>query len=275
MGSMTRRRLDRRPALGIAGACALAMVLFEYLPLSFGTDDAVLTGIIRMVITRALGTAMFVVLLAYLGYRVHRPARGWRSLVFCLPPLAVVVNNLPILALLSGAAQVVKPVSYVLLFALQCLLIGTFEETAFRGAVMLIMLERRRASTRQIFWVVVASSAVFGGIHLFNLFAGAGLWPTLQQVGYSFLIGGMCAIVTLRTRCIWLAALLHGIFDFCGFLLPTLGAGSWWDVPTIIFTVLLALAVTAYMVVSLLRLRPEDVEPIFIQEENENVQDRN
>ncbi len=272
---MSMRRPGRSAAFGIAGVCALAMVFFEYFPLSFGTEDAVLAGIIKMIITRGLGTVMFIVLLAYLGYRVHRPANLWRSLLFCLPPLAVVVNNLPILALATGAAYLVKPASYVLLFALQCLLIGTFEEAAFRGAVMLIMLERRRGSTRQIFEVVVASSALFGGIHLLNLLAGAGLGPTLQQVGYSFLIGGMCAAVTLRTRCVWLAALLHGIFDFCGFLLPTLGEGSWWDVPTIIFTVLLAVAVAIYIIVSLVRLRPEDVEPIFIWEEKENVSNRN
>lgn len=269
------RKLDRRPALCIAGACALAMVFFEYFPLSFGTDDEVLAGIIKMIVTRGLGAVMFVVLLAYLGYRIHKPTSLGRSLLFCLPPLAVVVNNLPILALATGAAYLVQPVSYVLLFALQCLMIGAFEEAAFRGVVMLIMLERRRASTRQIFWVVASSSAIFGGIHLLNLLAGAGLWPTLQQVGYSFLIGGMCAAVTLRTRCVWLAVLLHGIFDFCGFLLPTLGEGSWWDVPTIIFTVLLAVAVTVYIVVSLMRLRPEDVEPIFILEEKKNVSNRN
>lgn len=260
-------KLDRRVALGVAGVCALAMVFFEYYPLQFSPDE-VLSGIIKMIITRGIGTLMFAVLLVYLGYHIHNFGRLWRSVLFCLPPLAVVVNNLPILALITGAAQVVRPVSYVLLFALQCLLIGTFEETAFRGAVTLIMLEKHRGSTKQIFWSVVASSAVFGGIHLLNLFAGAGIGPTLQQVGYSFLIGGMCAVVMLRTRNVWLAALLHGIYDFCGFLLPTLGEGSWWDTPTIIFTVLLALAVTAYIVRSLLRLRPEDIEPIFAKKEN-------
>lgn len=265
--AMTVKKPDRRFALGTAGVCALAMVFFEYYPLRFSADE-VLSGIIKMIITRGLGTVMFTVLLAYLGYHIHSFRRLGRSLVFCLPPLAVVVNNLPILALITGAACVTRPVSYVLLFALQCLLIGTFEETAFRGAVMLIMLERRRSSTKQIFGVVVASSAVFGGIHLLNLLAGAGFGATIQQVGYSFLIGGMCAVVVLRTRNVWLAALLHGIYDFCGFLLPTLGEGSWWDTPTIIFTVLLALAVTAYVIVSLARLRPEDVEPVFVKKEN-------
>ena len=268
------KRPDRRVSLAIAGVCALAMVFFEYYPIDYSTDE-VLSSIIKMVITRGLGSVMFTVILFYLGYRVHNFSRIWRSLAYCLPCFAVVINNLPIIALICGTAQVVKPVSYVLLFALECLLIGVFEETAFRGAVMLIMLEKRRASTRQIFMVVVASSAVFGGIHLLNLLAGAGIGPTLQQVGYSFLIGGMCAAVVLKTRNIWLAALLHGIFDFCGFLLPTLGEGSWWDTPTIIITVLLAVAVTAYICLSLWRLKPEDVSEIFSQKENDNVQNRN
>ena len=78
------KRPDRRVSLAIAGVCALAMVFFEYYPIDYSTDE-VLSSIIKMVITRGLGSVMFTVILFYLGYRVHNFSRIWRSLAYCLP----------------------------------------------------------------------------------------------------------------------------------------------------------------------------------------------
>lgn len=127
----------------------------------------------------------------------------------------------------------------------------------------MILLEKKRSATKEIFWTTIAGSAIFGAVHLLNLLGGAGIGPTVMQVGYSFLIGGMCSVVLLKTRNVWLCALLHGIYDFCGFLLPTLGGGTWWDTPTIIITVILAVATAIYMIFALLRITPESLDPLF------------
>ena len=50
-----------------------------------------------------------------------------------------------------------------------------------------------------------------------------------------------------------------GIYDFCGGLLPTLGGGSWWDTPTVIVTAVLAVAVTAWMLILLFRTGPDEI----------------
>ena len=73
----------------------------------------------------------------------------------------------------------------------------------------------------------------------------------------------MCAVVLLRTRNIWLCVLLHAIYDFCGHLLPTLGGGTWWDTPTVIFTAVLAVATTAYLVWQFFTLNLDRIEDIF------------
>lgn len=133
----------------------------------------------------------------------------------------------------------------------------------------MILLEKKRSTTKEIFWTTVVSSAIFGAVHLLNLLGGAGVGPTIMQIGYSFLIGGMCSIVLLKTKNVWLCALLHGIFDFCGFLLPTLGRGTWWDTPTIIITVVLAVFTAIYMIFALIRITPQSIESLFDKERKE------
>ncbi len=259
-------KIDRKVAIAVLAVSIAVMVFLEYFPISYSADEA-LSGIIRMTLTRAVGSLSFAVLLIYLGYKVHNMRRFGRQVLFALPCFAVVINNLPIYALISGSARLTAPTPHIVWFVFQCIFIGIFEETVFRGAVFLILLEKRRDTTKQIFWCTVLSSAIFGGIHLINLLGGAAPGPTLLQVGYSFLVGGMCAVVLLKTRNIWLCALLHAVYDVCGLLLPTLGQGSWWDVGTVIFTAVLAIATAVYIVIALWRIKPQEVRPIF---ENNN-----
>lgn len=226
--------------------------------------DATVNSLCLGIITRALGGALFIALTFRLGWHIWGIApRGGRSLVAMLPALAVVVNNFPIIGIVSGAARVTAPAWQVCLFALSSLLIGVFEEFAFRGVFYMLLLSNHRSSKKQIFWVSVASSAVFGAVHLFNLLAGAGVGATLLQVGYSFLIGGMCSIALIVTGSIWIPVLLHALFDFGGYLIPTLGEGLVWDTATVVITALLGVCVTFYMVFLLLRVEPQCLEKMF------------
>ena len=193
-----------------------------------------------------------------------------QPLLFILPPLAVVINNMPILSMLRGDAYLIHTGwQYLFWFAMECLSIGLFEELAFRGVVLLMLAEKRHASRRDLFLCIILSSAVFGLVHLTNLLTGSGFGAVIQQIGYSFLIGAMCSVVLYRTANLWLCVLLHAIYDFCGSLVPTLGAGTWWDTPTVVFTVLLALAVTVYMVVALWRTDPASLDRIYPPQDSE------
>ena len=217
--------------------------------------------LIQSVVTRGLGSIIFVALTVFLGFRIlHQPARGW-WMAF-LPSLAVVVNNLPLIALADGSARVDKT-ALLPLFLLECLLIGLFEETAFRGTLFLLILEKRRGTTGQIFLTSLISSALFGLIHLANLLEGADVGATLLQVGYSFLIGGMCAIVLLKTGNLLFCILLHAVFDVGGGLLYTVGSGEQWNTPTVVITAVLAVLVTAWMIYLLLGVRPEETDKFY------------
>ena len=223
--------------------------------------DALTNRLLRDVIQRGFGSAIFVCLTLYLGYRVwHRPRVGWALAV--LPCLLVVVNNFPILGWVTGDVTVTRGDLWWL-FLLDCLLIGVFEEVAFRGTILMALLEKRRGTKRQIFWTTALSSAIFGLIHLANLLEGANPGATVLQVGYSFLIGGMCAIVLLRTHNLGFSILLHAIFDVGGRMVGTVATGTIWNLPTVVITAVLGVLVAAWMVWLLLRIEPEDVDALY------------
>ncbi len=230
--------------------------------------DAVQDRLLESVIYHALGSIIFLALAFYLNMQIwNRPAKGtWLVL---LPCLAVVVNNFPFLALAWGETTLVRP-DLLPLFLADCLLIGVFEELAFRGVFFVAILEKRRTSKKSIFWTSVVSSALFGLVHLANLLEGAGLPATLLQVGYSFLIGGMCAIVLLKTGNILFPILLHAIFDVGGMWLGSVGAGKIWNAPTVIITAVLGVAVTVYMLYVLLHIDPAATDRFYPARKEEN-----
>lgn len=243
--------------IAVAALAALWLIDPEW------SADATEQTLWKSMLSRLLGSVVFLFVLLFLRYRVwNRP--HWFDCAVVLPALAVVVNNLPILALFSGSARVDR-VDLIWLFALDSLMIGLFEELAFRGALFPLLLESksRFKSKREIVLTTVISSAIFGLIHLVNLLEGAGFGPTVLQVGYSFLIGGMCSVVLLKTGNLLYCIFLHAVYDFCGGLLPALGSGSWWDTPTVIFTAVLAVAVTAWMLYLLFRVTEADAGRLF------------
>ena len=245
-----RRHLSRRACLAVILA-VLPVLLWLEMGEPALTEDAILSPLMTMTFTRALGAAVFLVLLLHEGYRVMNPLQKpfWASLAFSILPILVVVNNAPFLSLYRGDAYLVHdaPV-YLFWFALECLTIGLFEELAFRGVIFLAFAERRHTTRKGLFWSLMMTSAVFGAVHLINLLMGAGIGGVILQVGYSFLIGAMCSVVLLKTRNLWLCVLLHAAYDFCGNLLPTLGGGTWWDTPTVVVTAVLAVVTAVYLV---------------------------
>ena len=265
MSTKTLPRLPRRACYFILLVCLPLLIYLEYgKPVL--TADPVLAPLWQMTLTRALGAIVFFALIWSEGYRVLNPLQRpfGRALLFCLPAFLVVINNLPIVALLTGDAYMVHhaPVYWVA-FALRCLAIGLFEEAAFRGVILLMFARRRHTTRRSLLVAILLSSAVFGLIHLVNLFVGASPGDVFRQIGYSFLIGAMCAVVLFETRNLWLCVLLHALFDFCGHLVPTLGAGTWWDTPTVVVTVILAVATTVYMILKFARLDLDRVAEIY------------
>ena len=98
---------------------------------------------------------------------------------------------------------------------------------------------------------------------------GADPGGTLLQVGYSFLIGGMCSIILVKTHNIWFCVILHSVYNFAGGVVPNCGGGIIWSVPEIILTAVVALIVAVFVIYTLLKITPDDIEGVFKKTANE------
>lgn len=173
--------------------------------------------------------------------------------IWLLPPLAVTIVNFPFSALINKTATIDRGDLWWL-FVLNCLLVGLTEEWLFRGILLDFFLMRSEEKGKSCFVPVLLSSALFGLYHLLNLFGGAGIGATFLQVGYSFLIGAMLAVVFCKVRNLWICIFLHALFDAGGLLVSRLGNGNPQDLAFWILTSVVGVLCTAHIVITLIRL---------------------
>ena len=228
------------------------------------SDESLITAV-EMTVTRALGGAVFIAVLIYLGYKVLNPIKKpfWRGILFSLPAICVAINNFPIYPVASGIARITAPPERIALLVAECLMVAFFEETCFRGVVFLGFLKNRRDSVRSRFWAIVLSAAVFGAVHLINIAMGASPVAVILQVGYSFLIGAMCSVVLIKTSNLWLCVLLHAIYNFGGAVIEQCGSGHRWDPFTVTITAIVAVATVVYMVIAFLKIKESEIDRIY------------
>ena len=218
--------------------------------------DAVWFPMAETILTRLIGALVFLPLIRRMGYPV---LGGFRKPLsrFALPVILaswiVALNNLPIVGLVSGNARVSAVGPVLLLFALECAAVGCFEELAFRGFLLPWCAEGMKGKRNAAFLSALVSSAVFGAVHLVNLFAGGSPGAVAMQIGYSFLIGGLCAAVLLASGSVWLCAAVHAVYNFCGTILSRFGEGVRWDPLTVGLTVGIGAAAGILILIYLLR----------------------
>jgi membrane protease YdiL (CAAX protease family) len=179
-----------------------------------------------------------------MGYLVfhHKKLDYKQSLIIILLGLLIAINNFPISAFVSGRTVFLEPNYYIVLFLLECLSVGFFEELLFRYVILLILLQRLPHSKKGVLLSIILSAAIFGFVHFINLFYGAALGGTLLQIGYSFLMGMLWATVFLRTKNIVLPIILHTLYNFFGQIMFAFGTvENRYDVVTIVLTSLLAI----------------------------------
>ncbi len=172
---------------------------------------------------------------------------------------AVCVNNFPVLGYIWNEVTLTR-VDLLWLFVLYCLAVGVFEEVLFRGVLLPLWLERYGKRRHGTFWGVAICCAVFALFHLFRLALGASVGAVLLQVGYSFLIGGMCAVVLLATGSVSLCALLHAVYDFGGLFVPVVAQGRIWNTPTVLWTSGLGICVGIFLLWELWHMPQERIE---------------
>ena len=258
----------RRVALVFTVVCLILLIAYELFvgDLLFVELDEGVRLLVDMTVTRMLGAAVFTVILVYLGYKVLNPIKKpfLRSLVICLPAFLVAVNNFPFSCLIKGSAVIDAPIGRIILLFAECLAVALFEEMAFRGVIFLGFVEKLKKSRKGIFLSIILSSAVFAVVHLLNLFTSSPI-AVIMQIGYSFLIGGMCSVMLLNTQNIWFCVAAHAIFNFGGAVVSTCGHGEIWDTFTVVFTATLAVATFSYMLIAFLKFDASSVDEIYEQ----------
>ena len=256
----------RKIAILITAVCAILLVCYEFFlgDLVFSALEENIRLLVDMTVTRVLGASVFTVILVYLGYKVLNPIKKpfFKAFAFCLPAYVVAINNFPFSSVIKGNATVDATVGRIILLAAECLAVALFEEMAFRGVIFLGFAEKRRKSRWGLFISIILSSAVFGAVHLLNIFTSSPI-AVIMQIGYSFLIGGMCSVVLLQTANIWHCVAIHAIFNFSGAIVTTFGHGEIWDTFTIIITAIIAVLTFAYMLIFFLRFDVRKTEKIY------------
>ena len=228
----------------------ILMMVFEFVDFQFlgsGIDHSM----IKNSILRFLGGTIFIVMIISLGYRwIFQFKTLGKSLMIIIPALIMSINNFPIIAFFDGRAVLTEPAYRVLLFLIECLSVGFFEEIVFRGIILLFLLKKFAHEKHGILLSIVISSAIFGGSHIFNILSGASVGDTILQIGYSFLVGMMWAILYLKTGNIWLTMILHATYNFFGQVMFYLGAvNGRYDICTVVITIVLALIIAFYSII--------------------------
>ncbi len=215
---------------------------------SFLVTELILSSIIES-ITQLIGGLLFVVLMYDTGYKLFRFKKELllSSLIVIIPGFIISINNFPISAYINDRFFLETSNSLIYLYIFESFTTAFFEEVIFRGIIFLVILQRLPNTKSGIFKAIVFSSMVFGLFHLLNLLNGAGFTSTILQVGYSFLMGMMWAVVFIKTENILYSILLHASYNYFGYVLFKVGTVvNRYDTFTLVITTVLALLAILY-----------------------------
>lgn len=226
----------------------LALIILFGVPGLLPIADGVTARLCGETVPRLAAGGFLLVLLILKGYGApFRFSVKLSHLIWALPCLAVAVVNFPFTALIGGNA-VLDRVDLLWLFLLKCLSVALLEETFFRALLVPLLGGETTAKKLR---AVLLSAALFGLMHLLNLFSG-NVGGVLLQVGYTFLLGCMFAVMLLKTGNVYLCMLTHFLFDIGGLIVTDLGHGAFQDrtfwILTAVFGVLCAIHITVSFV---------------------------
>ena len=199
-------------------------------------------------LVRIVGSLLFIYFLIRFGYKdMFQFSFTKTVMIFSLPALLISLNNFPISAYLNGRYVVNMSNSLAYLFAFESISVGLFEEIIFRGLLLIVLIQYLPKTKKGNFIAVMLSSLLFGLIHIFNIFYGGAFGPTVLQVGYSFLMGMMWAVIYLKTRNIWIVMVLHTTYNYFGNVLFELGTvTNRFDFITVVVTILFSAFALVY-----------------------------
>ena len=203
------------------------------------------------ILQQLCGTAAAILLMQRLNVRLFGKPQKWLCLIPCF---IVAIDNFQFSAYFNGKMELVydKPTD-ILLFGGYCLSVGLFEECIFRGVIFSLLAGMFPQNKKGFLLTYVASSTVFGMMHILN---GISV-DALLQVGYSVLTGGLFAFCLIKTKNVLCCAIVHGVYNFCGMLFGEfnangcvigLGNGVVFDMGTVITMIIVSVLVGLFVI---------------------------
>jgi membrane protease YdiL (CAAX protease family) len=213
---LTTRRLPIALATWVAW---VLLTLFGMRWASDGRPKPLLDGLTHSV---SWNLVMAVALLALVTWRMQ-----WRDLRFVAPqPLSSLrllwfpALYLVFFGLLAGQFGV--PAWDVMVFvAMNTALVGLSEEWMFRGVLF------QTLRSRLALWpAVLMTSALFGSVHVLNVFVTGELFEAAIQALAAFMSGLLFMALLLRTGSLWVPVVYHALWDFGTFMVSASGASK-------------------------------------------------
>lgn len=234
-------------------------ILFEVVKLKMVQDDT-MNSMLGRSIYYLLIAGLFIWLQYILG---NSPYMSIKSLIgktalWCLPCLLVILANFPFGALIKGQVTINRP-DLIWLYIIYVIGISLVEEIVFRGVLLFLLLDIFKNHNLKYFLSALISSAVFALFHLTNIFAGMDIGSVLLQSVYTFLIGGMLAVVAIKTKNIWMGVIIHAAFDFGGLMTTTIATGDPWDAVFWILTISCGILCAGHIIYSLFNMERKHV----------------
>lgn len=222
-------------------------VWLEIFKINFFPNDALLNNIVYMIISRIVASLFFIILIIQNKIKLFS-YKNPKNFLLIIPCLLIVICNMPLIELIEGKCKIEASPILLFLFTIECIAVALFEELAFRGLLLPIALKKYAKSKLSIFFCIIVTSLIFGCYHILNLFAGAGIGPTMLQICYSALVGAMCGAAYLITGNILCPIILHAGYNFAGTLVDTLGYGEQWNIRRVIIFAIVSIIVILYMI---------------------------
>jgi len=177
-----------------------------------------------------------------------------KTLLILIPALLIAINNAPIIGLITGDVYVTENALNIFLYVLYCVFVGFAEELSFRGLIFPLCMKITGDKKYGAFWGIALNAGIFALSHVVNVFNGVSIGAVALQVGYTFLIGALCAIIFAVTGNIFSAIIVHIVYDIGGLMCSNIAKGAQWDLLTIIITAVLGVVVCTFMVIKTFKL---------------------
>lgn len=207
---MKERFREKHPyitSVGVAVLCTfmtgLGMAISQILELSAEKQFV----LVSVILTLSILIGLFIIKCSKLtitqcGFRLE--SKNSQRKVWYYIPL-ILIEILPIL--LSGFAPDITVIQYLTLL-LFVIAVGFHEEIYFRGIVYQFLLVKGKKTA------IIASSIIFGVLHLANAFSAKNTIYLVLQMLFAFLVGIVLSQIVSITNSLWVLIVWHAAHDY-------------------------------------------------------------